>query len=48
MLLNTKLQVLAKAPDLLEELLSEIPFDLLKAHRIKGKWSHSRAGSPFT
>jgi len=39
MLINTKLQILAQAPDLLEELLSEIPFDLLKAHRIKGKWS---------
>lgn len=39
MLIDTKLNILANAPDLLEDLLAEIPTDLLKAHRIKGKWS---------
>ena len=39
MLIDTKLKVLASAPDLLEDLLAEIPVGLLKEHRIKGKWS---------
>ncbi len=39
MLIETKLQILAEAPNLLEDLLAEIPNDLLKIRRIKGKWS---------
>ena len=37
--ITKKLEILAAAPDLLEELLSEIPAELLKERRIKGKWS---------
>ena len=39
MLIDTKLQILASTPDLLEDLLSEIPESLLKERRIEGKWS---------
>ncbi len=39
MLIETKLKILASAPDLLEDLLAEIPINLLKERRIKGKWS---------
>ena len=39
MLIDTKLQILAKAPDLLEDLMVEIPTEMLKIRRIKGKWS---------
>ena len=39
MLIETKLEILARAPDLLEELLSEIPTKILKERRIFGKWS---------
>ncbi len=39
MLIDTKLKVLAEAPGLLEDLLAEVPVELLKERRIKGKWS---------
>lgn len=39
MLIEKKLQVLAAAPDLLEDLLAEIPTEMLKERRIPGKWS---------
>ena len=39
MLINTKLEILAAAPALLEDLLAEIPQEMLKERRIKGKWS---------
>ena len=39
MMIETKLEILAASPDLLEDLLAEIPKDLLKIRRIKGKWS---------
>lgn len=38
-MIEMKLEILAKAPGLLEELLMEIPVEMLKAKRIKGKWS---------
>lgn len=37
--IQNKLIILAKAPDLLEELISEIPKEMLKLRRIPNKWS---------
>lgn len=37
--IKSKLEVLAKSPDFLEELVSEVPEDRLKKRRIPGKWS---------
>jgi len=37
--INKKLEILAAAPDLLEELITEVPEEILKVRRIKGKWS---------
>jgi len=39
MLINKKIEILAAAPDLLEELISEVPEEIRKVRRIKGKWS---------
>ncbi len=37
--IQSKLEVLKKAPDFLEELVGEVPDDRLKKRRIPGKWS---------
>jgi len=39
MLIETKLDILAAAPALLEDLLNEIPVEMHKQRRIPGKWS---------
>ena len=39
MIIQEKLQMLALAPNLLEELLDQIPKEMLKLRRIPGKWS---------
>lgn len=39
MLIETKLDILAAAPALLEDLLNQIPVEMHKQRRIPGKWS---------
>lgn len=39
MLLQEKLSILSKAPDLLKDLIHQIPDTQLRERRIKGKWS---------
>ena len=39
MTVKDKIEILAKTPHILKELISEIPDDILNQRRIKGKWS---------